>query len=199
MPYIPSADELAQNGGDFALMPEDLYVVEVIERETKDGLVTPNTVMQPNPYNKTEEFPGGVPREVLNVALKAISFANGDELVDDNGDAPQRDVLFFAFLDTTKVGLKPRPSNFRKFITAANGLKPEESVNIDSWSELVGKRLIVVIKHNNGKHKVDDYQPMRARRKAKAAATAAEETPAAASDEAVNEKAKEVFGEDVSF
>jgi len=199
MPYIPSADELAASGGDFALMPEDLYVVEVIERETKDGLVTPNTVMQPNPYKKTEEFPNGEPREVLNVALKAISFANGDELVDENGDVPGRDVLFFAFLDTTKVGLKPRPSNFRKFITAANGLKAEESVSIDSWSDLIGKRLIVLIKHNNGKHKVDDYQPIRSRRRA-AAKPAAEAAPAAeASDEAINEKAKEVFGEDVSF
>lgn len=199
MPYIPSADELANSGGDFALMPEDLYVVEVIERETKDGLVTPNTVMQPNPYNKTEEYPGGVPREVLNVALKAISFANGDELVDDNGDVPTRDVLFFAFLDTTKVGLKPRPSNFRKFITAANGLKPEESVNIDSWAELVGKRLIVVIKHNNGKHKVDDYQPMRARRRAAAAAAPAATEEAAPAPAAMEDKAKEIFGEEASF
>ena len=198
--YIPSENELAAGGGDFALMPEDLYVVEVIRRTNKDGLALPDTVMQPNPYNKTEEFPGGKPRPVLNVALKAISFANGDELVDENGDVPNRDVLFFAFLDTEKVGLKPRPSNFRKFITAANGLKAEESVNIDSWDDLVGKRLIVLIKHNNGKHKVDDYQPIRSRRRASAAAT---EAPAAtndsASDEAVLDKAKEVFGEDVSF
>src|SRR5687768_3741448 len=126
-------------------MPEDLYVVEVITRKVKD-LETPGTVMQANPYNKTEEFPGGVPRPVLNVVMKAISFANGDELVDENGDIPKGDVLFFAFLDTTKVGLKPRPSNFRKFITATQGQKPEASVNIDSWSELVGKRLMVVIK-----------------------------------------------------
>jgi hypothetical protein len=199
MPYIPSEEELKSQGGDFSLMPEDLYVVEVIERETKDGLVTPNTVMQPNPYNKTEEFPGGVPREVLNVTMKAISFANGDELVDENGDVPGRDVLFFSFLDTTKVGLKPRPSNFRKFITAANGLKAEESVNIDSWSELVGKRLIVLIKHKDGKHKVDDYQPIRSRRRAAAAKPAAEAPAAEASAEDMTAKAKEVFGEDVSF
>jgi hypothetical protein len=181
-------------------MPEDLYVVEVIKRTDKSGLETPDTVMQPNPYNKTEEYTGGVPRPVLNVVMKAISFANGDELVDENGDVPKDAPLFFAFLDTTKVGLKPRPSNFRKFITAANGLKAEESVNIDSWDDLVGKRLIVLIKHNNGKHKVDDYQPIRTRRRAAAAAAAA---PAAAtesaSDEAVLDKAKEVFGEDVSF
>lgn len=195
--YIPSEEELQASGGDFALMPEDLYVVEVIRRTDKNGLVTPDTVEQPNPYNKTEDFPGGVPRPVLNVALKAISFANGDELVDENGDVPQRDVLFFSFLDTTKVGLKPRPSNFRKFITAAFGQKPEASVNIDSWDELVGKRLIVVIKHNNGKHKVDDYQPIRARRRAAAAEPKA--TNDANSDEAVTDKAKELFGEDVSF
>jgi len=197
--YIPSEDELQSQGGDFALMPEDLYVVEVIRRKVKD-LETPGTVEQPNPYNKTEEFPGGVPRPVLNVVLKAISFANGDELVDENGDVPQGDVLFFAFLDTTKVGLKPRPSNFRKFITAANGLKAEESVSIDSWDELVGKRLIVLIKHNNGKHKVDDYQPIRKRRRAAAAAEApAEAATEAASDDAVIDKAKELFGEEASF
>lgn len=198
--YIPSEEELQASGGDFAMMPEDLYVVEVIERQDKNGLVTPDTVMQPNPYNKTEEHPGGVPRPVLNVALKAISFANGDELVDENGDVPQRDVLFFAFLDTTKVGLKPRPSNFRKFITATQGQKPEASVSVDEWSDLVGKRLIVVIKHNNGKHKVDDFQPIRARRRAAAKTeAAAEEAQPAASDDAVNDKAKELFGEDVSF
>ena len=201
--YIPSEDELQSSGGDFAMMPEDLYVVEVIERKVKD-LDTPGTVEQPNPYNKTEDFPGGVPRPVLNVVMKAISFANGDELVDENGDFPKNDVLFFSFLDTTKVGLKPRPSNFRKFITAAFGQKPETSVNIDDWAELVGKRLIVVIKHNNGKHKVDDYQPIRTRRKAAASTAKATDDAAApadvpATDETVSDKAKELFGDDVSF
>ena len=198
--YIPSESELIASGGDFALMPEDLYIVEVIKRTDKNGLQTPDTVEQPNPYNKTEDFPGGVPRPVLNVVMKAISFANGDEAVDENGDVPKNAPLFFAFLDTTKVGLKPRPSNFRKFITACSGLKAEESVSIDSWEDLVGKRLIVLIKHNNGKHKVDDYQPIRTRRRA-AAAKADEETTdeAPASDDAVAAKAKEVFGEDVSF
>lgn len=197
--YIPSEEELKSSGGDFALMPEDLYVVEVIERETKDGLVTPNTAMQPNPFNKTEEFPGGKPRPVLQVAMKAISFANGDELVDENGDVPTRDVLFFSFLDTEKVGLKPRPSNYRKFITAALGQKPEASVNLDSWSDLVGKRLIVAIAHKDGKHKVNDYMPQRARRRAAAAAPAEAAAPAASSEADMAEKAKEVFGEDVSF
>lgn len=195
--YIPSEKELESQGGDFALMPEDLYVLEVIERQNKDGLVTPDTAMQPNPYNKTEDFPGGVPRPVLQVVFKAISFANGDELVDENGDTPTRDVLFFSFLDTTKVGLKPRPSNFRKFITAAMGQKPEASVSVDTWRDLVGKRLIGVIKHNNGKHKVDDYQPIRARTR-KAAAPAAAEAPAA-NDADVEAKAKELFGDDAAF
>lgn len=197
--YIPSEEELQSQGGDFALMPEDLYIVEVIERTDKNGLKTPDTVEQPNPYNKTEEFPNGKPRPVLNVALKAISFANGDELVDENGDVPQRDVLFFAFLDTTKVGLKPRPANFRKFITAAFGQKPEATVAFDDWADLVGKRLIVLIKHNNGKHKVDDYQPIRTRRRAAAASAPAAAAEAPASDEDLTAKAKEVFGEDVSF
>lgn len=195
--YIPSEDELQGQGGDFALMPEDIYVVEVTNRKVKD-VETPSTVEQPNPYNKTEEFPGGVPRPVLRVVMKAISFANGDPLVDDNGDEPKGDTLFFAFLDTTKVGLKPRPSNFRKFITAAFGQKPEASVNIDDWSELVGKRLMVVVKHQNGKHKIDDFQPIRARRRAAAASSAPAETEAA-SDDAVEAKAKEIFGEEPSF
>ena len=193
--YIPSEEEVQSGGGDFALMPEDLYVVEVISRKVKD-LETPGTVMQANPYNKTEEFPGGKPRPVLNVVMKAISFANGDELVDENGDVPKGDVLFFAFLDTEKVGLKPRPSNYRKFITASFGQKPEASVSFDDWADLVGKRLIVLIKHNNGKHKVDDYQPIRTRRRAAAPAPAAE---APASDDAIADKASELFGEDVSF
>lgn len=193
--YIPSEDELAAQGGDFALMPEDLYVAEVIARKDKNGLETPDTVMQANPYNKTEAHPNGEPRPVLNVVMKAISFATGEPLVDENGDEPKQDVLFFAFLDTTKVGLKPRPSNFRKFITAAYGQKPEASMSIDSWDELVGKRLIVLVKHNKGKHKLDDYQPIRTRRRAAAAkAEPAEET--ATNDEAMAAKAAEVFGED---
>lgn len=195
--YLPTEDELeAQGGGDFALMPEDLYIVEVIQRTDKNGLTTPDTVDQPNPYNKTEAFPNGEPRPVLNVVMKAISFATGEPLVDENGDEPKGDVLFFAFLDTTKVGLKPRPSNFRKFITAANGLKPEASMAIESWSELLGKRLIVKVVHNKGKHKLDDYSPIRTRRRAssKDAAPAAEE--AATNDEAMAKKAEEVFGED---
>lgn len=195
--YIPNESELESQGGDFALMPEDLYVVEVVAREDKkNNIITPDTVVQPNPFNKTEEFPAGKPRPVLFVTLKAISFANGDALVDENGDEPKGDPLFFAYLDTEKVGLKPRPSNFRKFITAAFGRKVEESVNIDSWADLVGKRLIVLVKHTDkGKHKVDDYQPIRARRRAAAAPAAAASAPAASDEEAMA-KAAEAFGDD---
>ena len=192
--YIPSEEELQAGGSDFTLLPEDIYVVEVTPKKLKD-VNTPVTVEQPNPYNKTEAFPGGVPRPVLQVAMKVISFANGDPLFDDNGDEVTDERYFFGFLDTTKVGLKPQPSGFRKFLAAAFGKKVEESINIDSWEELVGKRMLVTMKHNKGKHKVVDYQPQRSRRRAaEAPAEAATETTS--NDTAMADKAKEVFGED---
>lgn len=202
MPYIPSASELSERGGgEFTLLPEDQYLVEVVGG-TIGEKTYPRVENQPNPYNRTEQFPDGEPRPVLRVALRAISFSNRDPLVDVNGEAVTDERHFFAFLDTTKVGMVPQPSAFRKFIAAALGQPVGDGINIGEWEELVGKRLNVSVRHKNGYARPYDYFPVRGNRQpaAEASDTAdtgtAGEAPAAMSDEELKAKANEVFGDD---
>lgn len=206
MPYIPSESELKERGGgsDFTLLPEDQYLVEVVGGTVGDKTY-PAEVQQPNPYNRTEQYPDGEPRAVLRVALRAISFSNRDPLVDVDGNPVEDERHFFAFLDTTKVGMVPQPSAFRKFIAAALGQQVGDAINIDSWDELVGKRLNVSVRHKNGYARPYDFFPLRQSRQPAPAAsdtadtTGPSEAPAALSDEELQSKANEVFGDEVAF
>lgn len=183
-----SEEEYNSDRPQFSLLPEDQYLCEVLGGED-----APVVKSQPNIYNRTEEYPDGVPTPTLAVRMKAISFANGDALYDVDGEDVTREVKFFDWLDTTKKGLKPQPARFRKFIAAALGQRVEEPLSIESYDDLIGKRLVATIAHKKDRHKVKDYSLPRQRpaRKAKAA----DETP----DEAAVAKAKEVFGEDINF
>lgn len=189
---IPSEAEYGENATkDFSLFPADDYILEVSEVNIQYGKV--DIFDKPKPGQPQRTYDG------LEIRFRPISFANGDELVDEDGeDIPAgRNPLFFDWLDPERVGLKPQPAKARKFFAYATGVELEDRIDIDDFQDLVGKRLIgvVVIKTNGqGKrnNRITDYRPIRRRRGAAAKA----ETAAPAVDVAA--KAKEVFADDLA-
>lgn len=180
---IPSAaDYEEQRGEGFTLMPADDYIVEVKQI----------TVQK----DKQDIFDADRRFDQLEVRLRLISFANGDELLDIEGDDVNGERLLFDWLDPTRVGLKPQPARARKFFAYANGIDLEDSISIDDFQSLVGKRLIAVaiVKPNQAgvkKNKVIDYRPIRTRRPRAVPSIA--ETPVAPEVEA------ETFNDDLPF
>lgn len=193
---LPSADEYAANntgGSDFTLLPPDDYIVEV-----KEIVIQKDQI---DIYSKE-----GRKRDTLQVRCRVISFANGDTLVDENGDDVNDERLFFAFVDPTRVGLVPQPAFARKFFAAALGMQVEDRIELEDYDDLIGKRMIAVaiIKPNQKgvkKNKVVDFRPIRRRpaRKAEVAADPKVEAAAKLSDADVVAKAKEIFEDDLPF
>lgn len=208
MPRIGSEEDYEQNRGEgFSLLGEDDYLVEVKEFTIKAD--------QPNPYDRTDEFPNGKPRDTAFVKLAVISFATGDPLFDIDGkDASDR--LLFDFLEIEKMGFSGsgKPSKARKFVAACLGQDVRQAIEFDDWGVMVGKRLIAhgMVK-KNGKNGVDDYRPLRRRPGQSSAATPAAApvalpgesiakapaAPAPAEDVDVAAKAAELFGEEATF
>lgn len=188
---IPSESEYAeQRTSDFSLFPADDYILEVqsvaIQKDKVDIFSKENRVY-----------------DGLEVRFRVISFANGDELVDEDGNDihPQRVPLFFDWFDPERVGLKPQPAKARKFFAYSTGVELEDRIDIDDFQSLVGKRLIgvVIIKANAAgikRNKIADYRPIRARRGRPAAAPAPTPESKLAPVDGVA-AAKEVFGDDL--
>lgn len=122
---MPSAEELAERAG--APLPEDEYLAEVIEVTIdKDNI---------NPYTQEK-------RDQLKVKLNILSFADGTELVDVDGN-PLESYTLTTFIDPTKVGMKPQISKARKFFTSAMGVPTGSAIQLSGPEDLIGKRLIV--------------------------------------------------------
>lgn len=200
---IPSADEYQASRGDtadFTLFPEDDYIAEIKDIEVKKDQV--------DIFNKNADGSQKV-RDTLLVRLRPISFLNGDELEDENGDPVGDDRLFFAFIDPTHVGLVPQPAKARKFFAAALGQNVEDRIDIESYGDLVGKRLVVGIIHKpdkNGKkqNRVNDFRLLRQKSKRTPKTDSAVEAEAATRlsdvDAAkVTNAAKEIFDDDLPF
>ena len=195
MPRIGSQEEYDSQGEQRTLMPEDDYLLEVKELSIKKD--------QPNPYDRTEEYPNGKPRDTAFVKFAVISFADGGPLVDKD-DKPTSDRLFFDFLEIEKMGFSGagKPSKARQFVAACLGQDPRLAIEFGDWQELVGKRLIGhgMVKRN-GKQGIDAYRAMR-RRGAAAQPAAPVSLPAEAPAEEpvdLQAKAQELFGEDATF
>jgi hypothetical protein len=195
---IPSEAEYQETRtSDFSLFPPDDYILQVLSVTEQPGKV--DIFDKPKPGEAQRTYTG------LEVRFTIVSFANGDELVDEDGAEVHeaRTPLFFDWFDPERVGLKPQPAKARKFFAYAMGKELEDRIDIEEWSELVGKRLIggVIVKPNakgERRNKVVDYRPIRARRRAAAAvanpaeAAAAKVAPAAID---VAAAAKEIFAE----
>lgn len=122
---MPSAEELAERAG--APLPEDEYLAEVTEVTIdKDNV---------NPYTKEV-------RDQLKVKFNVISFADGSELVDLEGN-PLDSYTLTTFIDPSKVGMKPQVSKARKFFTSAMGVPVGSAIEISGPDELIGKKLII--------------------------------------------------------
>lgn len=168
---IPSESEYAATGGgtDFSLFPADDYIIEVSEINIqKDKL---------DIFDKPAEGKPQRTYDGLEVRFRPVSFANGDEVQDENGDdiPENRNPLFFDWFDPERVGLKPQPAKARKFFAAASGVELEDRIDIEDFQTLVGKRMLatVIIKTNGaGKraNRITDYRLIRQRRRAAAAA-----------------------------
>lgn len=122
---MPSAEQLAE--GAAAPLPEDEYLAEVSEITIDKDNVSPFT---------------GEKRDQLKVKFTIISFADDSELVDVEGNALDKYTLT-AFIDPTKVGMKPQPSRARKFFTSILGVPIGSAISISGPEELLGKRLII--------------------------------------------------------
>ena len=180
---IPSEAEYAEQttDGDFKLLPADDYILEVRQITIQPGKV--------DIFDKPKEGQAQRVYDGLEVRFHPVSFANGDEVVDEDGeDIPEnRDPLFFDWFDPAKVGLKPQPSKARKFFAFSTGVELEDRIDIEDFQSLVGKRLLgtVVIKPNAKgikKNKITDYRPIRVRRGRSAAAAPAVDVAAAAKE-----------------
>ena len=179
---IPSEAEYEEraktSGSDFSLFPADDYILEVAEVNIQVGKV--DIYDKPKPGEPQRTYDG------LEVRFRPISFANGDELVDEDGEEipESRSPLFFDWFDPERVGLKPNIAKARKFFAYSTGVEVEDRIDIDDFQSLVGKRLIgtVVIKPNKAgvkKNKITDYRPIRRhRRTAKADSVATPEQKA---------------------
>lgn len=194
---IPSEAEYQENrSSDFSLFPADDYILEVS-----------SVTIQKDKIDIFDKPAAGRPQRTydgLEVRFRVISFANGDELVDEDGNDihPQRVPLFFDWFDPERVGLKPQPAKARKFFAFSTGVELEDRIDIDDFQSLVGKRLIgaVIIKANAQgikRNKISDYRPIRTRRARPAAPAVAPESKLAPEIDLPAE-AKRIFNEDIS-
>lgn len=177
--YAPSEDDLSKDT-DYPVLAEDEYLATVLGVEIKKDVVN--------------RFPtkgdDGPTHDMLVVKMETTSFANGDPLVDEEGEDLDQPVRFQAMLNPKKVGMIPQPSKTRKFFAAALGQPVGQEIKIGDWSELVGKTLIVSLKPNNGYNNPFDF---RAVRKSRSRGT----TPKGpVSGDDLVAKAREIFDED---
>jgi len=198
VPRVKSQAEQDASGGDFTLMPEDRYLVEIKEFKVE---------------NKPDTFNNGALRDVGACKLTVISFEDGSEVVDVD-DVPQQDRLLFDYPEISRLGFSQggtMPSKGRQFLTAAFGLAPTEAIDFEDWQELVGKRLIAIVKIKTNQkgvkqNKVAGYEPIKTRRRGRpasgdaAADIAAASTPRATMPgESLAAKAADIFGDEADF
>lgn len=148
--YAPSEEELASQGGDFTTVPEDEYLVKIRAITVKN--------MENRYPSKGDDGPT---HDMLQVNFDVLSFANGDDLVDEDDNPVTESVQANALLNPKKVGMVPQPSKTRKFFAAALGQKIGDPIAIDDWDDLVGKQLYASLKPNNGYNNATDFRGIR--------------------------------------
>jgi hypothetical protein len=156
MPYVMKSQEDLETGSR-QLLPSDEYVVRISEYEEK--------------LNEPDQYNPGQTRDVIVFKMTPLSFADGSELEDTEGD-PVVDKLLFAFIEPKRTGYSATgPSKARKFFSAAMGQMPDAELAIDSWDDLLGKTLIAAVgMSKDGKNnRVNDYRPVKVQRARKGA------------------------------
>lgn len=146
----PSEDEL-EAGGDFTTLPEDEYIAKVVSVEVKKD--------QPNKFpskNDNEPF-----HDMLVLRADALTFADGEALVDINDEPVEGAVPFQVWLNPKKRGMVPQPAKTRKAFAAILGQALGDPINISSFEDLVGKEFIVSLKPNGSYNNAQDFRPIR--------------------------------------
>lgn len=186
-----SAEELeSQFTGDFKLLPEENYVLEISSIEVETG--------------KTSKF-APEPHDEWKTRFKVISFSDGTPHYFEDGSEPERDVVLTTWFDPAKKGMVPRPAKTRKFLAAALGVPVESRIELPGGLEdLIGKRLVGRVVHKMDGKKVmrdrlDDFFALRARPARRPAPAAVPTADVEADAASLLAKAQEVFGEDAKF
>ena len=128
----PSEDEMNTNE-DWTVLPEDEYLAKVQSVEIKKD--------QPNRFpskNDSEPF-----HDMLVLKAVAVSFADGEPLVDKDDEPVEGEVPFQVWLNPKKRGMVPQPAKTRKAFAAILGQALGDPINIESFDDLVGKTFIV--------------------------------------------------------
>lgn len=189
---MPSQEELAKSG-DFKLLPEDEYLVEVKGIEVQKD--------QKNPFE-----PEKPPRDTLMIRFKVISFSNKEPVIYDDGTEPGEadEVRLNGFVDPQRVGLKPRPSIARKFFAAAMNVPIDETIEIEDLNELIGKRMYARTEHRTSqagqvRDRVVDYRAVRSRPTPKKVEEKSVEDQKAEAESLVATASKIFDGEEAKF
>jgi hypothetical protein len=176
----PSEEEMNSNP-DFTTLPEDEYIAKVTSIEIKKD--------QPNKYpSKGDMDPT---HDMIVLKADVLSFADGEPLVDENGDPVEDEVINFqVWLNPKKRGLVPQIAKTRKAFAAILGQPVGDPIDVSDFGELIGKTFIVALKPNNGYNNAYDFRPhKRVRTRGTTARGPVEGTD-------LMEKAKEIFDED---
>lgn len=125
---------------EFSLLPQDDYKLEVAEINEE----------QQTKYMSTEL------EDVVKVKLKILSFKDGGQAVDENGDDATDRLAFFTITPKSAGWrMDGTPSKTRAFVTQAMGVDVNEEVKLDKWEDLLGKivyaEIIQYERKNGGK------------------------------------------------
>lgn len=155
---------------DRQVLPEDDYLVRVESYDFKKDA--------PDQYSETGK------RDYYIFKLRPVSFADGTELEDVDGNAVEDDKLLFAFIDPARTGFGPSgPSRARKFFAAALGVPATGEIRVSSMADLKGKELIAstTISKDGKNNKVVDFRTHKTTRRR--SRTESEPAPVAAQTE----------------
>lgn len=174
----PSEDEL--EGGDWTVLPEDEYIAKVTSVELKKD--------QPNRFpSKGDMEPT---HDMLVLRAEAITFADGETLVDIEDKPVEATVPFQVWLNPKKRGMIPQPAKTRKAFAAILGQSIGDPIDIASFDELAGKQFIVSLKPNGSYNNAVDFRPVKRLR------TRGTTTKGPIGAESLVDRAKEIFNED---
>ena len=137
-----SKEDSDTGGGDFKALAENIYKMCVQNIELRDGT----------------DFDGNACQFIM-VTFAVIEAMDGKDIKDIDGDKQEPGVrLFWEWLSTTALGFKTdgTPSKTRACLSALMGQSPEDELEIDNLSELIGaecKAFLTVTKKKDGTDK----------------------------------------------
>ena len=178
----PSEEEMESQKPEYPILAEDEYIAKVLSIEVKKDV-------QNKFPTKGDSDPT---HDMLVLKGEVISFADGEEVVDQDGDPlePGERVTFQVWLNPKKRGLIPQPAKTRKAFAAILGQNLSDPISIDNFEELYGRTFIVSLKPSGPYNNAVDFRP---HKRVRTRATTAR-GPVEGSD--IMEKAKEIFDED---